>query len=81
MTKVRAIHGAHYRGQSRRCGRPPLIVAALVAVLSCALSAPAPAAGPPVIEGEGFSHVTQSDATLEAMINTEGAEPAPQRGA
>jgi hypothetical protein len=48
-------------------------VAALVAVLSFALAAPALAAGPPVIEGEGASHVTQSDATLEATINTEPA--------
>jgi hypothetical protein len=81
MTRVRAIHDAHYRGRSRRCWRQSLIVATLVAVLSFALSAPALAAGPPVIEGEGVSHVTQSDATLEATVNTEGAEPGPQRGA
>jgi hypothetical protein len=56
-------------------------VAALAAAFSFALAAPALAAGPPVIEGEGVSHVTQSDATLEATINTEGAEPRLQSGA
>jgi hypothetical protein len=56
-------------------------VSALVAVLSFALAAPALATGPPVIEGERVSHVTQSDATLEATINTEDAEPRIQSGA
>ena len=81
MNNPRAIQDAHYRGQSRRFGRLPLIVAAPIAVLSFALAAPALASGPPVIEGEGVPHVTQSDATLEATINTEGAEPASQSGA
>ena len=37
-------------------------------------------ANPPVIEGEGASHITPDDATLEAKINTEGAAPGPQSG-
>jgi len=32
------------------------------------------AAPPPVIEGESLSHLTSTDATLEAQINTEGLE-------
>ncbi len=31
-------------------------------------------ASPPSIEGESVSHITQTDATLEAQINTEGLE-------
>jgi hypothetical protein len=32
------------------------------------------AASPPLIEGESLSHLTSTDATLEALINTEGLE-------
>jgi hypothetical protein len=35
---------------------------------------PPPAANPPVIESEAVSHITPTDATLEAQINPEGLE-------
>jgi hypothetical protein len=49
LTKTQGIQQAEDRSRRRRRPEPPLIVAALIAVLSLALAGPALAAGPPTV--------------------------------
>jgi hypothetical protein len=53
--------------------RNTLVATVGAAFTLAALSGSAVAANPPVIEGESVSHITSTDATLEARINVQDA--------
>jgi hypothetical protein len=74
MTKMHSIQAAAPCGRRRRRG-PPILVAALVAVLSVAVAAPALAAGPPTVTNLIPRHATSAGGTSVTIIgeNLSGA--------
>jgi hypothetical protein len=69
MTKMQSIQAADHRPRRRRSG-PALIVAALVAVLSMALAAPALAAEPPNVTNMMPREGTSAGGTSVTIIGT-----------